>query len=95
MSQQRLTPRASDDKVGTHALYKPAVQKKLWIVSLIGLALLTFGDLLIHGHPHFGIDGTFGFFSWYGFITCAAMVIVAKFVMGKILSRKDTYYDQR
>ena len=50
------------------------------------------GDSLVHGHPGFGIDGTFGFYAWYGLGTCVAMVLVAK-GLGLFLKRPDTYYE--
>jgi hypothetical protein len=47
---------------------------------------------VVHGHSYFWIDGTFGFYSWYGLLTCAAMVLFAK-GLGVFLKRDDTYYD--
>jgi hypothetical protein len=47
----------------------------------------------VHHHPHFGLDGSFAFHAWYGFLTCCAMVLVAKLLVGKILSRPDDHYD--
>jgi hypothetical protein len=49
-------------------------------------------ELLIHKHEYFGIDGSFGFSAWYGFITCAAMVVAAK-ILGYLLKRGEDYYD--
>ena len=43
-------------------------------------------------HPGFGIDGTFGFYAWYGLGTCVAMVLFAK-GLGVLLKRRDTYYE--
>jgi hypothetical protein len=78
-------------------LEDPKTIRTLWTVFLAVLALLVLADLLVmqdpHHHAHFGVDGTFGFYSWYGFGVCAAMVLVSKFVVGLILKRKDTYYD--
>ena len=59
--------------------------------SLILIALVL-SDFLVHGHPGFGIDGTFGFYAWYGLGTCVAMVLVAK-GLGLSLKRPDTYYE--
>jgi hypothetical protein len=79
------------------SLEDPKTIRTLWIASLVVLALLVAADVLVmrdpHHHAHFGVDGTFGFFAWYGFGVCAAMVIVSKFVVGLVLKRKDTYYD--
>jgi len=76
-----------------HWLVRPATIRKMWIFGIIFLVLLTLADLTFHGHPHFEIDGTFGFFSWYGFATCAAMVVGAK-LLGIFLKRGDDYYDR-
>lgn len=79
------------------SLEDPKTIRTLWTVSLVVLALLVAADVLVmrdeHHHAHFGVDGTFGFYAWYGFGVCAAMVIVSKFVIGLVLKRKDTYYD--
>lgn len=74
-------------------LEDPATIRLMWIVSLVVLAALVAADFAVHHHEHFGIDGTFGFYAWYGFAVCAVMVLVSKFVVGLVLKRKDTYYD--
>jgi hypothetical protein len=76
-----------------HWLTRPATIRALWWVGGIVLALVTLAGKLVDIHPHFGIDGGFGFYSWYGFGTCVAMVVVAK-VLGVVLKRKDTYYER-
>jgi len=77
----------------TEWLVRPKTIRLLWAVLIGVLALVTLADFLVHGHPHFGIDGTFGFFSWYGFATCVAMVLLAK-LLGIFLKRPETYYDR-
>jgi len=77
-----------------HWLVRKGTIRLLWIFGLAILATLVVGDLFLVPHPYFGVDGTFGFFAWYGLVTCIAMVIVAKF-LGRFLSRKDTYYDDQ
>jgi len=76
-----------------HWLVRPKTIRRLWWGGGVILALLTLTDLFYEAHPYFGIDGGFGFYSWYGFATCAAMVIFAK-ILGLFVSRKDTYYDE-
>jgi hypothetical protein len=71
---------------------RPKTIRKLWVGFSLILTQLVLADFVVHGHPHFGIDGAFGFHSWFGLGTCAAMVLVAK-VLGFGLKRKDTYYD--
>ena len=75
-----------------HWLVRPRSIRALWIVFIAILAVITMGDLLVHGHPSFGIDGTFAFYSWYGFLICVGMILFAK-VLGAFLKREDTYYD--
>ena len=76
----------------THWLARPRTIRWIWIV-FAGLLLLTLiPDLLIEQHEHFGLEGSFGFYAWFGFVTCAAMVVAAK-VLGMFLKRPDDYYD--
>jgi len=75
-----------------HWLVRPETVRWLWRGGLLMLVSLVLADFFVHAHPYFKIDGTFGFYSWYGLVVCAAMVIFAK-VLGVFLKRKDTYYD--
>lgn len=86
MSDQRSIPQE------THWLRRPDTIRKLWRWGLILLVLVTLLDVVVVGHPYFGIDGTFGFYSWYGLLTCAAMVVAAK-ALGIFLKQGDDYYD--
>lgn len=74
-----------------HWLVRPTTIRRLSIISLIVLALTVAPDFFLPSYGHFGIDGTFGFYAWYGFITCALMVFVAK-LLGLFIKRKDDYY---
>jgi len=71
----------------------PRAVRIFWVVSAIILVVLAFADVVVHHHEHFGIDGTPGFYSLYGLGACIVMVIVSKFVVGLVLKRRDTYYD--
>ncbi len=75
-----------------HWLVRPDTIRKLWIGSSVILALIVAGDFFVHHYEYFGIDATFGFYAWYGFTTCVAMVVGAK-LLGIFLKRKDTYYE--
>ena len=76
-----------------HPLVRPGTVRGLWLGFGAVLAGLVLGDLLIHAHPGFGIDGTFGFYAWYGLGTCVAMVLFAK-GLGVFLKRPDTWYGE-
>ena len=74
---------------------KPPVRipRRAWIAGGALLAATLAAEPFVHLHPHFGIDGHFGFHAWYGFGACALMVLFAKLVAGRLLSRRDDYYD--
>lgn len=76
-----------------HWLVRPGTVRGLWIGFAVVLAGLVLGDLLIHPHAGFGIDGTFGFYAWYGLGTCVAMVLFAK-GLGVVLKRPDHWYKE-
>jgi len=75
-----------------HWLVRPKTIKMLWIVFSVILAALVLSDTVVHHHAYFGIDGTFGFYAWYGFVSCVIMVVGSK-ALGAVLKRRDTYYD--
>ncbi|MBX9811141.1 MAG: hypothetical protein K2Y16_05950 [Burkholderiales bacterium] len=77
-----------------HWLTRPDTIRKLWRVFIAVLAVTVAAEFFIEHEAHFGIDGAFGFNAWYGFTTCAAMIVVAKLI-GLVLKRPDTYYGER
>jgi hypothetical protein len=76
-----------------HWLVRPATIRWLWILGCAGLALLVALDLVYPPHPHFVLDGVFGFGAWFGFLSCVALVLFAK-ALGVLLKRADDYYDE-
>jgi hypothetical protein len=75
-----------------HWLDEPRNVRLLWRLFLAVLALTVLAELLVDLHPHFAIEGLFGFHAWYGLLACAAMIFVAK-ALGLLLKRSDSYYD--
>jgi hypothetical protein len=80
------------DPNNDHWLTRPATIRLLWVGFILVLIVLVALDLVVAHHPHFGIDGTFGFGAWFGFLSCVALVGFAK-ALGALLKRPDTYYD--
>jgi hypothetical protein len=76
-----------------HWLVRPQTIRLLWIVSTTLLVLLVLLDLAVAHHPHFGLDGWFGFHAAYGFIACVVLVLLSK-ALGLILKRPDDYYGE-
>lgn len=75
-----------------HWLVRPATIRLLWVVFAVILTGTVALDLVVKHHPHFGIDGTFGFGAWFGFAACVSLVLFAK-LLGALFKRPDTYYD--
>lgn len=74
-------------------LEDPSTIKALWLGFIVVLAILLALEPLVEHHTHFKIDGTWWFSAWYGFGACFLMVVISKLVVGAVLKRKDTYYD--
>lgn len=74
-----------------HWLDEPRNVRLLWRVFLAVLALTVAAEWFVELHPHFAVEGLFGFHAWYGLAACAAMIAVAK-LLGMGLKRPDTYY---
>jgi apolipoprotein N-acyltransferase len=77
-----------------HWLTRPSTIKLLWIVFVFVLALTIIAGVWLTEEPHFEIERLFAFNAAYGFVVCAAMILVAK-VLGVLLKRRDTYYEER
>ena len=76
-----------------HWLVRPGTIRLLWVIFLFVLALTVLASLFTEVHAWFRIDGSFAFNAWYGFLSCIGMVLVTK-LLGRLLHRKDTYYDR-
>lgn len=76
-----------------HWLTKRATIRKLWIVFIAVLVITVLADVFIEHHPFFGVDGSFGFGAWFGFLSCVVLILFAK-ALGVFLKRPDGYYDR-
>ena len=74
-----------------HWLLRKENIRKLWMFFIAILLVTVIAGLFVHQHVHFGIEDSFGFFAWYGFITCVGMVVFAK-LLGIFLKRPEDYY---
>lgn len=75
-----------------HWLVRPRNIRLLWVVFVAILVATVLPDFFIDHHGEFGMDGTFGFGAWFGFVSCVVLVF-GSIWLGKILKRRDTYYD--
>lgn len=63
-----------------------------WRIFLAVLALTVVAELFVSLKPHFELERYFAFNALYGFLACAALVLVARLI-GLLIKRPDTYYD--
>lgn len=75
-----------------HWLVRPSTIRQLWIGFAVVLALTVLAQLFVPIPDYFTVDGWFSFYAVFGFVTCIAMVVFAK-LLGYLLKRPDTYYD--
>lgn len=66
--------------------------RPLWtFLSIMTVLSLAAGAMLPH-HGE-GLASGFGFFAWFGFASCLALIVVA-LALGFVLKRKEDYYDE-
>lgn len=73
-------------------LERPATIRLLWLLLYAVCALAVLAELFVERHPHFSVDGVFGFYALLGFSACALLIVAAK-GFGWLLKRKEDYYD--
>lgn len=74
-----------------HWLEQPRTVNGIVYGLWLACALLLVAGLFVHGHPHFGFDGWFGFYAGFGFLSYCVIVLGAK-QLRKLLQRPEDYY---
>lgn len=83
----------SNDKEKKYWLDRP---KNVWILLTdfyILLVILIIIDMNTRTHPHFPWEGWPGFYAVFGFVSFVAIVLLAKYILRKIVKRDEDYYD--
>lgn len=80
----------NDPETG-HFLGRPGVIRRLWWGFSIVLALTLVAQAAFPVKGYFTVDGWFGFGAVYGFLSCLAMVLIAR-ALGAVLKRPRDYY---
>lgn len=65
---------------------------KIVLLLVIACGGLLLADFFLDKHPHFAIEGWFGFYAWYGFISYCFIVLSAK-QWRRVVKRDESYYD--
>jgi hypothetical protein len=74
-----------------HWLRRQETIRRLWVIFIAILAATVGADLFLERHDLFGIDGSFAFYAWYGFVACIGLILGSK-LLGLLFKRSDTYY---
>ena len=80
-----------DKQQDDHWLVRPRTIRWFWIGGSLLLALTVALQLVIKIKGYFGIDEWFGFAAVFGFLCCAAMVLLSK-GLGRFIKRDEHYY---
>jgi hypothetical protein len=67
--------------------------KRLLIFVYVSLVVLIILDLFSPKHPIFLWEEWPAFYAVYGFVAFCTIVLAAKFILRKIVKRKEDYYD--
>ena len=74
-----------------HWLVRPDTIRWIWRVSIAVLVVTGGLEFVIKIKGYFGVDDWRGFGAAFGFLSCLAMVLVAK-ALGVVLKRDEDYY---
>ncbi len=81
----------SDPKPSDHWLARPSTIRLLWRIFVAVLVLLVVLEAGIAIKGYFTIDRWLGFGAGFGFLSCVAMVLVAR-ALGLVVKRPENYY---
>ena len=76
-----------------HFFDKPENVKKVLGLFYVSLLVLIIMDLFIPKDPHLSWEAFPAFYATYGFVACVALVLGAKYILRKMVKRKENYYD--
>ena len=76
-----------------HFFDKPENVKKVLGLFYVSLLVLIIMDLFIPKDPHFSWEAFPAFYAAYGFVGCVGLVLGAKYILRKMVKRKENYYD--
>lgn len=74
-------------------LSRPETIRRLWQAFAVVLTLTVLAELRVSHEGHFAVERLFGFNAAYGFLACAALILLAK-AIGLALKRPEAYYDE-
>ena len=70
----------------------PQTVKRFLLFFYVALLVLLLADFFVHKHGDFPWEGAPWFFAVYGFVSCVALIFIAK-VIRLVVKRKEDYYE--
>ena len=67
--------------------------RALWAALFLLAAAAVVADFFIEHHGKFGIDGSIGFYAWYGMLVAIGLIVLSR-LLGYFLARPEDYYDR-
>lgn len=64
------------------------------LLVLDGVYLFLAKHHVIHHHVYFEWENFWGFYSFFGFVSCVIIVLVSKYVLRPLVKRSEDYYDK-
>ncbi len=71
----------------------PRNVKILLVLLFGGCLVLVIINFFVHKHGQFSWEEQSGFYAAYGFVACVGLVLASKFILRKIVKRREDYYD--
>jgi len=68
--------------------------KRLLNLFYASLIILVIADLFVPKHPAFAWEEYPSFYGVYGFVACVVLVLAARFVLRRLVTKKEDYYDR-
>ena len=69
------------------------VRKMIIALGVICAGLVAAEFFYTNHHPHFGIESSFAFQAWFGFVTFVVIVFMGR-LLRLVVSRPEDYYDR-
>jgi len=68
--------------------------RRLWIAFAAVLAAAVAAEAWVVHEAHFDVESVFGFNAWFALLAGAGVIGIAR-LLGGLLARPDTYYEDR
>jgi len=68
--------------------------KIILLILYLSCAFLFLLDFLLHKHIYFNVEVWSGFYAVFGFVSSVVIILIAKFLLRRLVMRQENYYDK-